>query len=643
MTPMSEAHYSRQLEAVCNNAMVALFIMDEHNHCTYMNPAAVELTGFTFAEMQGRLLHDLIHHSHPDGSRFPMEECPIGRALLTGSQARGEEVFVHKDGHFYEVAFAASPIREGESIVGAVLEVQDITERRRVEEELRESATRLQFTLESAQVGDWDLDLTTDAARRSLRHDQCFGYTSPIADWGFEKFIQHVHPEDRAGVEEEFRAAASGEKDWHFECRVVWPDASVHWIAAHGSIYYVDNKPNRMLGIVFDITERKRVEEELRRANARLIESDRRKDEFLAMLAHELRNPLAAVRNTVRLLERTAAAEPRSQRYLGILERQTRSLGGLVDDLLDVSRITRGLVELKQARVDLGAAVDRALESVQVLLDEKRHEVSVTLPRKPACVAGDPLRLEQILVNLLTNAAKYTDPGGRIAISLECRGDSAELRVRDSGIGLEPDVIDRIFDLFGQAQRGLDRAQGGLGIGLTIVKNLVELHGGQVEATSEGLGKGAEFIVTLPLAPVEDGAPAPAAETRAGAVRAKRVLVVDDNTDIAGTLALLLEESGHTVAVAHDGPSALAKAEEVEPELILLDIGLPGMDGYEVAKQLRQNPRTRSILLAALTGYGQAGDRARAQAAGFDKHFVKPVDIDALEAFVNEAQANPRQ
>jgi PAS domain S-box-containing protein len=503
------SNHRSQLETVCNNATAALFIMDEHNHCTYMNPAAVELTGYTLDEVKGHLLHDLIHHSYPDGSQYPIDECPIVCSLQAGPQTRGEEVFVHKDGHFYDVTFAASIISEGEQVVGAVLEVQDITDRKRAEEALRE-------------------------------------------------------------------------------------------------------------------------------ANARLLESDRRKDEFLAMLAHELRNPLAPIHNTLTLLERSFGGDPQVQRYLQILRRQAGSLSGLVDDLLDVSRITRGLVELKEERVDLTAVIDRALESTQVALDERNHEVSVTVPRKTLFVMGDWLRLEQILVNLLTNAAKYTDPGGRIAISLERSDNRALLKVQDNGIGLEPDILERIFDIFSQAERGLDRTEGGLGIGLTIVERLVKLHGGRIEAKSEGAGRGAEFHVTLPLAKEEEGRDsAPTMNPRSSdAGTVKRILVVDDNADAAETMALLLETCGHDTAVVHDGLSALAKAAEMEPDVVLLDIGLPGMDGYEVARRLRQNPTTRHAVLAALTGYGQVRDVERARDSGFDKHFTKPVDIEVLQAFL---------
>lgn len=508
MTDMTD--HRRQLETVCNNATAALFIMNECNQCTYMNPAAVALTGFTLDEVKGHILHDLIHHSHPDGSHYPICDCPIGHSLLTGYKAYGEEVFVHKDGHFYDVSFAASLIHRDDQIIGAVLEVQDIT-------------------------------------------------------------------------------------------------------------------------------ERKRAEEALHAANAQLVENDRRKDEFLAMLAHELRNPLAPIRNTVTLLESRVGSDPEAQRCLQILRRQTASLSGLVDDLLDVSRVSRGLVELKQERVMLTTVIDRALESAQVLLEEKQHEVAVNVPPEAVVVVGDGLRLEQVLVNLLTNAAKYTDLGGRIVVSLEHRDDEALLRIRDNGIGLEPDVIEHIFDLFSQAQRGLDRAQGGLGIGLTIVKQLVKLHGGHIEAKSEGVGQGAEFLIRLPMAPAEKE---PAPEVRREALiestaQARRILVVDDNTDAALTLALLLQASGHDTAVAHDGLSALVKAEETDAEIVLLDIGLPGMDGYETAKRLRQSPRTRNVVLAALTGYGQAQDIERARACGFDRHFTKPVDIEILKAFVN--------
>jgi predicted ATPase/signal transduction histidine kinase/CheY-like chemotaxis protein len=372
-----------------------------------------------------------------------------------------------------------------------------------------------------------------------------------------------------------------------------------------------------------------------------LRQADRRKDEFLAMLAHELRGPLGAIMNTVHLLDRRTE-EPGIRRFIDILHRQTTMLRRLVDDLLDVSRITSGLIELKQERVDLLHIIERALEGVQAMMDAKQHDLSVTLPRRSVEVTGDAVRLEQIMANLLTNAAKYTDDGGSIELILKTDEGQARLHLRDNGIGMTAEVLDRIFELFGQAERGLARSQGGLGIGLTIARNLVEQHGGCIEATSAGLGLGSEFIVTLPLAPAVEPTPAPELPSALPAsARGKCVLVVDDNVDIAESLAMLLEESGHYVVVAHDGPSALTTAESEDPEVILLDIGLPGMDGYEVARRLRANPRMQDKTLAAITGYGQSRDQALAMEAGFDRHFTKPVNIAELEAFVDAAALNP--
>lgn len=393
---------------------------------------------------------------------------------------------------------------------------------------------------------------------------------------------------------------------------------------------------------IWTAVERAEAEEALQSANAQLRENDRRKNEFLAMLAHELRNPLAAIHNAVRLLE-TTAADPLRHRYMEILRRQTHSLSDLVDDLLDVSRVTRGLITLKEEPVNLVQVAERALDNARTLLEEKQQDVKVSLPHQPVMVIGDPLRLEQILVNLLINAAKYTDPKGEIRLQLDFDKEDAQIRVTDTGIGIAPATQERIFSLFGQAERGLDRAQGGLGIGLTIVKNLVQLHRGSIEVYSAGLGQGAEFTVTLPLAPAgKEFQPRSCEPVVRQARGGKRVLVVEDNPDVAETLSLLLNSAGHESTTASDGPSAIRQAEIIQPDLVLLDIGLPGMDGYEVAQRLRQNPRTQDVILAALTGYGQHSDRALTEAAGFDAHFVKPVDFEALNAFISDPGA-PRR
>jgi signal transduction histidine kinase len=389
--------------------------------------------------------------------------------------------------------------------------------------------------------------------------------------------------------------------------------------------------------------EAEREREALRRSEAALLEASRRKDEFLAVLGHELRNPLAPMRFALQILDGRVPADDRSRRYIEILSRQTATLTRLVEDLLDVSRITRGAVELRRERVDLEQIARFAFEAVRPLLEARRHAVAVSVPAEPIFVLGDPVRLEQVVVNLLTNAARYTDPGGCITLAVERDGDHARIRVKDTGIGIAREKLDRIFELFAQAVPDLSRAQGGLGIGLTVVKGLVEQHGGTVTAASAGPGKGTEIVVLLPRAPApaatevppSSPAPPPAAPPR-------RVLVVDDNQHAAEMLSALLADAGHTVSIANDGPTALRLAEERAHDVVLLDLGLPGMDGFEVARRLRRSGGAARAALVAVTGYGGGEYRARAREAGFDLHVVKPISPEALAAILARgAEAAP--
>jgi signal transduction histidine kinase/CheY-like chemotaxis protein len=371
--------------------------------------------------------------------------------------------------------------------------------------------------------------------------------------------------------------------------------------------------------------------------NARLYreiqEGDRRKDEFLAMLGHELRNPLAAIANALEYVQ-IARDDPTSFRRAGdILARQVQMMARLVDDLLDVSRITRGKIELRKEVVELQAAVTRAVATVEPLISARQHELTISMPDRPIRLLADPARLEQILANLLNNAAKYTDPGGRIRLDVENAEQITEVHVRDTGVGIPEQLLPRVFDLFMQGDRSLDRAQGGLGIGLTLVRSLVELHGGQVEVSSEGTGRGSDFVVRLPII-VPD---TPHAGLERGPHEcepksdARRILLIDDNVDLTTTMSALLRLGGHEVAVCCDGPTGIEAATELQPEVILVDIGLPGMNGYEVANRLRQMPLFDRTMLVAVTGYGQADDRRRAREAGFDHHLVKPVFFEALQ------------
>jgi len=492
------------------------------------------------------------------------------------------------------------------------------------QEALLAAADTLRFTHESAQLGDWELDLASGVTRRSLRHDACFGYTAAFSDWRYGDFLAHLHPDDRTMVDRQFQEAIAHGNVWQTECRVVWPDGSVHWIAVFGSVHARDGVAERIAGIVFDIIERKHAEEEMR------MEA-RRKDEFLAMLAHELRNPLAPIAAAAGILSLGKSNAEQVRKTSAVISRQVNHISSLINDLLDVSRVTRGLVALDAVPVDVKAAVADAIEQVRPLVEARRHRLEVHLASADALVSGDKKRLVQVLSNLLNNAAKYTPDHGRIVLAMEVHAGDVVLSVADNGIGMTAEVQQNVFGLFTQAERTADRSQGGLGIGLALVKSLVELHHGTVSVESAGLGQGSRFSIHLPrlahaAVPQQDAPAAPDVPVPS----ALRIMLVDDNVDAAQLLAMFLEANGFDVIVEHDAVRALALAERETPDVCLLDIGLPGMDGNELARRLRQLPHMRAALLVAITGYGRQQDRDTALAAGFDHHFVKPVSFDQL-------------
>jgi CheY-like chemotaxis protein/two-component sensor histidine kinase len=362
------------------------------------------------------------------------------------------------------------------------------------------------------------------------------------------------------------------------------------------------------------------------------------------MLSHELRNPLAPISNAVHILRLRGSNDPEILALQEIVDRQVQQLIRLVDDLLDLSRITRGKIRLQIACADVAAVLAHAVETSRPLIDARKHELTITLPPEPLRVRGDPVRLAQVVSNLLNNAAKYTEEGGRIGLTAQRDGDEVVLRVQDNGVGIPPSMLSSIFELFTQVDRSLDHSQGGLGIGLTLVHKLVELHEGRVEAFSAGANQGSEFVVHLPPALEEPQAfPVNGADVTVVEPHPCRVLIVDDNHDSARSLSMLLEMGGHEVRICHDGPSGLAEAEAFCPEVVLLDIGLPSMDGFEVARQLRQRELSPRPLLVALTGYGQAEDVRRSREAGFDHHLVKPADPKALTALLVSTPAPARE
>ncbi|MGV3723179.1 MAG: MASE1 domain-containing protein [Actinomycetota bacterium] len=503
-------------------------------------------------------------------------------------------------------------------LLGAVL-----SERSATENELQRNEQRSRFALEAGAVGVFDWNIRTGKVFWS---DNMFAihHTTPAAgERTFDSFMGGVHPEDRGEVARVVsRSLESGER-YEMEYRGVTDAGQISWFAARGQVLKDGSgTPERMIGVCTDVTERKQLEESLRTA-------DRQKDEFVAMLAHELRNPLAPIRNAAKLLQ-FAGAHGVAGRQLEVIERQAAHMARLLDDLLDVSRITRGKVTLRMSTIDLGEAVVRAADDTRSVVERRRQQLTVSCEDGRVFVQADPARLYQIASNLLQNASKYTEAGGSIRVTLEASPDQAVLRVADTGIGIEPSFLPRIFELFSQDHTSAARWEGGLGIGLTMVKSLVEMHDGSITALSEGKGKGSEFVVRLPRVPAPEPTDGERSIAPLIAASSCRVLIADDNNDAARTLAELTGMWGHEVHTVADGVAALQAARELKPDVILLDIGMPGMDGYEAARRLRGTPEGASVLLVAVTGYGREEDRRRATDAGFDHHCTKPVDPELL-------------
>jgi PAS domain S-box-containing protein len=506
----------------------------------------------------------------------------------------------------------------------------DVTTRVRAVQAIRESEARFRaLTHASADViyrmsADWS----------EMRQLDGRGFIKDAADARTFWLDEYIPAGDHELVYSAIAEAIRNKSVFELEHRVRRVDGSHGWTLSRAvPMFREDGEIEEWIGTASDITERKLTEEKLR-------ELDRRKDEFLAMLAHELRNPLAPIGAAADLLQRARPSEDLVRKTSQIIGRQVRHMTGLIDDLLDVSRVTRGLAELDEAMLDVVQIVADAVEQVTPLIQSRGQLLALRLPPAPALVCGDKKRLVQVLANILNNAAKYTQEGGALGLEVEVDETHIRIEVVDNGIGMAPELVKRAFDLFAQAERSADRASGGLGLGLALVKHLVELHGGTVSCDSPGLGKGSRFAVTLPRLPAGDarghGREAGAdAQGRSGALR---ILVVDDNEDAADTLAMLLEAAGDEVFVENGSRRALERARETVPQVCLLDLGLPEMDGAELARRLRAAPETAHALLVAVTGYGQESDRVRTGEAGFDHHLVKPIDLDRLQLILEGAR-----
>lgn len=509
---------------------------------------------------------------------------------------------------------------------------------------------KLRFALAAGGLGAWELDVATHKLECSELCRAIMGLISNDAV-SYDDFVGSIEDEDQARVLDALEQSLTKGYDYDVEYRVRWPNHGLRWVMARGRVAYDGvGQPLRLVGIALDITERKRMiealeesEAELARQADQLRDEDRRKDDFLATLAHELRNPLAPVRSGMELIASLLPPGQAAQHTLNVMQRQLGHMVRLIDDLLDVSRITQGKLELKRELVALGSVIESALETSRPLLVQRQHELQLQITEEPLVFDADFTRVAQVISNLLNNASKYTAPGGIITLSARRGHDGfAVIEVSDNGIGIPADRLDDVFTMFSQVNRTLDRSQGGLGIGLALVRRLIEMHGGTVHASSPGPGQGSVFTVRLPVALVNaDAATAqPSVNSELTSDQpGKRILVVDDNDDAADLLSQILQHAGHQTTTAHDGPSALLAAKEWSPHIVFLDIGLPGMSGYEVARELRQDPRFATTALVALTGWGTLEDQRKAVDAGFDVHLTKPVDARALQSTLDRLSA----
>jgi PAS domain S-box-containing protein len=516
-----------------------------------------------------------------------------------------------------------------------LLAIEDITDRRRAEAAVEHSEVRYRRLFEMAKDGILILDADTGKVIDANP------FMSALLGYSHDDFLGKELWE--IGLFRDINESRAVYRELQDKRYVRYENLPLESTKGHKvevefvSNVYGENNHQVVQCNIRDITERSRLQRLAHEQAEALADLDRRKDEFLAMLSHELRNPLAPILNAALLLRlhstrnRLQGIEnPILQQSASIIERQVGQLTRIVDELLEVSRITTGRIQLRQESIAVGVVAENAVATVRSLIDQQKHELTVSLPTQVIWVHADAARLEQVVVNLLTNAAKYTDQGGRVWLTVQQEGEEAVLRVRDTGVGIAPEILPRIFDLFTQAERSLDRTQGGLGIGLALVERLVEMHGGTV-AVSSALGLGSEFVVRLPVvSPPATLASSPPTQTAQPTGPSLRVLVVDDNVDTVTTLAMLVTESGHDVRTAYDGSTVLESALDYRPNVVLLDIGLPGLNGLEVARQLRQQPALHDAVLVAMTGYGAESDLQRSFAAGFDHHLVKPGDFGKL-------------
>jgi PAS domain S-box-containing protein len=617
----------RLTRRVLDSLFVFVGLLEVDGTLLETNEAPLAASGVAIDEVRGKKFWDCPWWSYSPAVQAQLRDA-CERAAKGETVRYDVPVRISVDGRMV-IDFQVAPLRDPSGHITHLLpSAVDVTHRVTVEQELRRSEERLRIAKDAAGLGIHDFDVKTGTIRWDQRVREIWGVEGPIT---YEVFIAGVHPDDRAAVQAAVDHATDprGDGVYLVEYRVIHRhDGRTRWVAVTGQTAFEDGRPIRLIGTVQDITARKQADEALRRSQEQLRESDRRKDEFLAMLGHELRNPLAAIRSASELLHLFAGTDARLARLGEVLERQSNHMVRLIDGLLEVSRIARGKIHLERKDLDLREVLTGVLHDRHAQLRDSGVVVDLRLPERPLWVWGDEVRLVQIFDNLLNNAIKFTPPSGSIRIAARQSDDSVLVSITDTGIGIRADMLETIFEPFQQDTQEIARVAGGLGIGLALVRGLLELHQGSVVARSPGPGGGSEFEVRLPASTPTQ---AVSAQESASQSAPRRVLIVEDNHDAAQMLRGLLELRGHTVVVAGSGPEAMALLRGQPTDVILCDIGLPGLDGYELARLIRGDPQLRAVLLVALTGYGQPEDRRRAAEAGFDEHLVKPVSLDALE------------
>jgi len=647
-------HFSEaQLQLAVEVAGLGVTRIDYVTNTVILDTLAAALFGLVAEESLPR---SVIHATF-----YPDDKDEIFRLMNQSLDPRGNGCFVmehrvvHADGSirwlsvkkqvvFGDVGGIRRPLT-------GVLAAVDITERKVAEAELRkrneqlaEAEARIRSVVNNVIYGIITIDEWGVVESFNSAAEQLFGYKpEEVLGQNVKMLMGEPHNSQHDDYLANYKRTG--------QAKIIGIGREVEGRRKDGSTFLMDlgiskflrGERNCFTGVVRDITERKQAEEALRESEKKLRDADRTKDEFLATLAHELRNPLAPVRNSLELLKWGSGNAELQKQARETMERQIAHMVRLIDDLLDVSRISRNKLELKNERVELTSVIHHSVEACQPHFVRDKHEFVLTLPPEPIHLHGDPTRLAQVIGNLLSNACKYSTPGGKIWLTVERQIGEVKIVIRDTGIGIPPEMLDKVFVMFTQIDKSLERSDGGLGIGLSLVKRLVELHGGTVTAHSEGLGQGSEFTVRLPVEIDQPRIESPIQQLAAAPARSagRRILVVDDNHDSATSLALLLKMTGHQTKTAFDGLAALETAEAFRPEVILLDIGLPKMNGHDTCRAIRDKSWGKDILILALTGWGQEEDRRKTTEAGFDSHLVKPVDHVALNKLVSDSK--PRQ